>query len=147
MMNTLKVAGNLESLEAIARYINDAASKAGLDKKAAYRLRSAVDEIATNIIMYGYQALGIQGDITLNIQIDDRTLTVSMEDTGAVYDPTLHQQPEDLKKPLEERNIGGLGIYLAIQGVDRFLYERKSDRNQNIFVVNRMTNLHSHSSA
>jgi serine/threonine-protein kinase RsbW len=145
-MNTLTVAGSLESLEAIARYINDAAQKAGLDKKAAYRLRSAVDEIATNIIMYGYQALGIQGEITLNTQIDEKTLTVSIEDTGAAYDPTLYQQPNDLDRPLEERNIGGLGIYLALQGVDRFLYERKSDRNQNIFVVNRMTNSHSHSS-
>jgi serine/threonine-protein kinase RsbW len=138
-MNTLKVAGNLESLEAIAQYVTTAASKAGLDKKTAYRLRSAVDEIATNIIMYGYQALGIQGEITLNTQIDDRTLTISIEDTGAAYDPTLYQQPNDLEKPLEERNIGGLGIFLALQGVDRFLYQRMSDRNQNIFVVNRST--------
>jgi serine/threonine-protein kinase RsbW len=138
-MNTLTVAGNLESLGAIAQYIITVASKAGLDKKTAYRLRSAVDEIATNIIMYGYQSLGIQGEIILNTQIDEQTLTVSIEDTAPPYDPMQHQQPTNLDKPLEEREIGGLGIYLALQGVDRFLYQRTSDRNRNILLVNRST--------
>jgi anti-sigma regulatory factor (Ser/Thr protein kinase) len=145
-MNTLTVAGNLESLGAIAQYVNAAARKAGLDKKTAYRLRTAVDEIATNIIMHGYPALGIQGEITLNTQIDEQTLTISIEDTGAAYDLTQHSQPVDLEKPLEERKIGGLGVYLAQEGVDRLLYQRTSDRNQNILVVNRMTNSHPRSS-
>lgn len=113
------------------------AQQAELDRKTTYRLQSAVDEIATNIIMYGYQSLGIQGDITLNSQLDAQTLTISIEDTGLAYDPTLHQQPTDLNKPLEERNIGGLGIYLALQAVDRFFYRQTSDRNQSILIVNR----------
>lgn len=138
-MNTLTVAGNLESLGAIAQYIITEALKAGLDKKTAYRLRSAVDEIATNIIMYGYQTLGIQGEITLHTKVDEQTLTISIEDTAAAYDPIQHQKPTDLDKPLEEREIGGLGIYLALQGVDRFLYQRTSDRNRNILIVNRST--------
>jgi anti-sigma regulatory factor (Ser/Thr protein kinase) len=48
-------------------------------------------------------------------------------------------EEEALKQPLEQRQIGGLGIYLAIQGVDRFIYQRDSDRNRNTFVMNRPT--------
>ena len=44
-------------------------------------------------------------------------------------------EAEDLAKPLEERDIGGLGIFLTIQGVDRFDYRREGDRNLNVFAV------------
>ena len=42
----------------------------------------------------------------------------------------------DLDQPLEERDLGGLGIFLALQGVDRFDYQRCDDRNRNILAMN-----------
>ncbi|MBO1351638.1 MAG: ATP-binding protein [Hormoscilla sp. GUM202] len=138
-MESLKVSGTLESLSAIAKYVIAAASLAGLEKKASYKLRLAVDEIATNIITHGYEDAGREGEVELQAKIDDRTLTIWIEDTGVAYDPTQKEAVEEemLNKPLEERPIGGLGVYLAMEGVDKFLYERVGDRNRNIFVVNR----------
>ena len=136
-MEPLTVPGNLDSLEAIAQYVMAAAAEAGLDKKASYKLRLAVDEIATNIIVYGYEEAGREGVVDLRADIGDRALTISIEDTGIAYDPTEKTTPEDLDKPLEERSIGGLGLYLAIKGVDKFCYERVGGRNRNILVVNR----------
>ena len=52
------------------------------------------------------------------------------------YDATQQEKPDDLYKPLEERTIGGLGIYLAINGVDKYIYERHENSNHNIFIVN-----------
>lgn len=138
-MEPLRVSGKLESLSAIAQYVMTAAQAAGLDKKSTYKLRLAVDEVATNIITHGYEEAGLQGDVCLEANIDECSLTIALEDTGIAYDPlkTETVEEETLKKPLEERPIGGLGVYLAIEGVDRFMYERVEDRNRNIFVVNR----------
>jgi anti-sigma regulatory factor (Ser/Thr protein kinase) len=124
----------------IADYVLAAAKEAGLDKKASYNLRLAVDEIATNIIMYGYEPAGIEGTIDLQAQMDDRALTIVLEDTATAFDPfeKLAQEEMLVDQPLEQRHTnGGLGIYLTIQGVDKFMYERFADRNRNIFVVNR----------
>jgi serine/threonine-protein kinase RsbW len=138
-MNALTVPGELDSLGAIADFVVEATTAAGLDKKTAYRFRLAVDEIATNIIIHGYEEAGYEGMITLFVNIDETTLMLTIEDTAVAYDPHSHDLPDDeeLDQPLEQRPIGGLGVFLAIQGVDRFMYERINDRNRNIFIVNR----------
>ncbi|MBD2391620.1 ATP-binding protein [Aphanizomenon flos-aquae NRERC-008] len=137
-METLTVSGTLDSLEAIATYIKTAAESAALDKKATYKLRLAVDEIATNIIIHGYEEAGLQGQLKISATLGESTLTICIEDTGARHDPhdKVTVAAQELNKPLEERQIGGLGVYLAIQGVDQYLYEREGDKNRNIFIVN-----------
>lgn len=136
-MEPLIVSGSLESLGAIAKYVMAAAAAAGLDKKATYSLRLAVDEIASNIIIHGYQEAGREGALICQAVLDEQTVTITLEDTGIPYDSTQHPSLDCLHLPLEQREIGGLGVYLAYQGVDQFLYERDGDRNRNIFVVNR----------
>ena len=136
-MEPLIVSGTLDSLGAIAQYVMAAAAAVGLDKKTSYNLRLAVDEIATNIVTYGYKEAAREGLLALRAEFDEQSLTISIEDTGIPYDPTQKPVPEDLDKPLEQRQIGGLGIYLASLGVDKFIYERVGDRNRNIFIVHR----------
>lgn len=138
-MQSLSVPGTLDSLGAIADFVKAAAAEAGLDKKATYQLRLAVDEIATNVIVHGYEEAGLEGVVNLTYEVDEKTLMFAIEDTGAAYDPYQHNLPEDgdFHQPLEERQIGGLGIYLVLKGVDKFIYEREGDRNRNTFVMNR----------
>ncbi len=138
-MECLCVPGSLDSLGKIAEYVMSAAASAGLDQRTSYRLRSAVDEIVTNIILHGYTAAGRQGDLHLKSTVDDKALTISVEDTGVTYDPRQIPPPDNLDIPLEQRPIGGLGIYLALQNVDQFQYERVGDHNRSTFVVNRKT--------
>ena len=137
-MEAITVPGTIESLDAIAKYIISVAAAAGLDKKASYKLRLAVDEIATNIIIHGYQEADKEGVLDVQATIDEHSLTIALEDTGAAFNP-LEKVPletETLDRPLAQRPIGGLGIFLAFQGVDKFVYEKLGDRNRNIFVVN-----------
>jgi anti-sigma regulatory factor (Ser/Thr protein kinase) len=135
----LTVPGNLDSLAAIKEYVMAAAKQADLDNKAAYKLRLAVDEIATNIIVYGYEEGKRPGVIDVRVDLNDLSLTIFLEDTAPAFNPTekLSVETERVKQPIEERPIGGLGVYVAIDGVDRFFYERVNDRNCNVFVVNR----------
>ena len=136
-MAPLTLPGTLDSLAPIREYILKAATQAGIDKKAAYRLCLAVDEIATNSIVYGYNRSGLEGPLWIDADIDDKRLKITLEDRGIAFDPRTRPIPDDLDEPLEKRSTGGLGIYLAVEGVDEFNYERDGDRNRNIFVLNR----------
>ena len=143
-MQPLIVPGKLDSLEKIGAYIMLAAKNAGLEKARTYKLRLAVDEIATNIINYGYQRAGIEGVISIEADLDEHALTITLDDAAGPFDPTLRPPPppEYFTQPLEEREIGGWGVYLAIQSVDQFHYHRLQDHNHNIFIMYRATHGH-----
>ncbi|MFM7427482.1 MAG: ATP-binding protein [Elainella sp.] len=135
----LTVPGTLDALKPIAEFLASAAAAASLDKKTAYKLRLAVDEIATNIVLYGYRAAGLSGDIQLTAVVEEDILEVTLEDRAIRYNPMQTEAVEaaELERPLGERAMGGLGVYLAIQSVDQFQYEWVGNRNRNIFRVNR----------
>lgn len=135
-MEPLVVPGTLESLGAIRDLVRTAAGAAGLDTPAAYRLTLAVDEIASNIVMHGYEEAGRSGDIRVWSETDEGALRIVLEDTGATYDVSSYGDPKNLDRPLSERTEGGLGVYLAIQGVDAFSYASERGRNRHTFVVN-----------
>jgi len=136
-MERLSLPAVLDSLAELRRYVKDAADGAGVDAARSYQLQLAVDEIATNIISYGYKDVGASAVISISGEMRDGVLVITLEDRAQAFDPRTMEMPEaeDLAKPLEERTIGGLGIFLATQGVDRFDYRREGDRNLNIFEV------------
>lgn len=134
-MNTLTVPATFDSLTEIAAFVLKAADAAGVGGQARYRLRLAVDEIATNVVVHG--CAGQAGTIDLCATMDDQALTVAMEDSGAEFDPRMAAPPQKMDLPPDQRDMGGLGVFLALQGVDRFFYERVGDRNRNVFIVKR----------
>lgn len=136
-MEPLVVPGSLDSLELIGGYVVEAASLAGIGKRESYRLRLAVDEVATNIISHGYAESGRDGDVVVTCGLTDEALSITLEDTAVPFDPRGAGRPSQIDQSLDERPIGGLGVYLALGGVDRFQYEFVNGRNRNIFVVRR----------
>lgn len=136
-MEPLTVPGTLDSLALVRAWVDRAAEAAGLARRASYRLRQAVDEIATNVVTHGYDEAGLRGELRLEAHIDDDALTIALEDTGVPFDAGGAARPSDLEAPLERRRVGGLGIYLTVTGVDEFRYQRVRDRNRNVFVVRR----------
>jgi serine/threonine-protein kinase RsbW len=125
------------SLSTIRNYIAQAAKQAGLAQQSMHRLRLAVDEIATNIIVHGYSESGLVGEVKIGALIDDEMLTIVLEDTAAPFDPRTRGTPKNLNDPLETREFGGLGVFLAISNVDKFDYERLGNRNINRFGMKR----------
>lgn len=142
--NSLTVPAAFESLSEIAAFVVAHADAAGLGAQSRYRLRLAVDEIATNAIIHGRAGearAGADGAAPLRLfaELGPQTLTIVLEDAGAAFDPRRAPPPDDLDLPPEQRRIGGLGIHLALGGVDRFSYERVGDRNRNVFLMDRPT--------
>lgn len=139
-MPTLTVPGKLDSLAAISDMVVEQATLAGLDKHAAYQLQLAVDELATNSIIHGYQEHGLLGNVSVSADISDGSLTIVVEDEAIAFDPRqrdVEQVEETFDDPLHERPIGGLGVYFVMHAVDEFDYERRGNRNRNILVVRR----------
>lgn len=136
-MEPLVIPSHLDSLEQIKDYVLTAAAHANLEKKATYNLRLAVDEIATNIIKHGYPKSNQEGEIQVTAKIEEKTLTIYLEDDAIPFDPISRPSPDNLDDDLNDRPIGGLGIYLAKESVDQFLYKQINNHNRNIFIVNR----------
>lgn len=86
-MDSLTVPGNLDSLQAIRDFVLAAAEEAGIDERSAYKLSLAVDEIATNIIIYGYGGSATPGDVVVQADTEDRRLQIVLEDTSPPFDP------------------------------------------------------------
>jgi serine/threonine-protein kinase RsbW len=130
-MGTLIVPATLDSLASISAFITDATAQAGLDEHAAWQVQLAVDEAATNIIQHGYA--DVPGEIKLGWHIEDDLLVVMLRDKGRGFDPT-NVPPPDLESPLEERQPGGLGLYLMGQLMDdvRFTFD---DRQGNLLTM------------
>ena len=99
----------------------------GLAPGICFEVTLAVDELMTNTIGYGYDDGG-EHSIDLVLRIEADTLTVQIADDGRAFDPLQAQKP-NLGAPLEDRAIGGLGIYLVRKTMDEVAYRRQDGRN------------------
>jgi serine/threonine-protein kinase RsbW len=138
-MTSATFPGTLDSLSAIGAFILETAAAAGLGPQETYRLRLAVDEVATNIIVHGYTEAGRTGRVELSTHLARDSLSVEVEDTGAPYDVAAHKVPtaEELAGSLEQRMEGGLGLFLIIHSVDTFHHERVGPKNRTLLVIRR----------
>ncbi|WP_229875736.1 ATP-binding protein [Streptomyces nojiriensis] len=129
----LEVPATVGALGEIATFVLRLAGAAGLDKGAAYRLRLAVDELATNVVMHGYRGGG--GRITVRGRSGPGGVQIVIEDTAPPFDPVEGRLPPAPGVPPEERRIGGLGIHLALTSVDEFGYAHRDGRNISTLTV------------
>ena len=129
-METLTVPVQLSSLKPIGQYVAAVCQEAGISSKRTYKLRLAVDELVTNIIVHGSANSTTESVLEINAELDSENLKIAITDTGLPYDPRETNFDESiLSQPLEERPMGGLGIFLSLESVDDFSYETIGDKN------------------
>lgn len=110
----------LEDLAEIRRYLRSKAAMLKINPSTTYDVLLAVTELVTNTLLYGYK--GKPGFVEVEIRRESDALVVHIRDHAPPFDLT-QTQPPDLSLPLEERPIGGLGIYLAKQVVNQMIYQ------------------------
>lgn len=98
-----------------------------LPQKVTVDIQLALDEILTNIVSYGYEA-GAEGFIEVEIRLHENTLEVEVVDDALPFNILLVDDP-DIQKPLQEKAIGGLGIYLVKNLMDQVEYRRLDAKN------------------
>ncbi|WP_455664920.1 ATP-binding protein [Phocaeicola sp.] len=94
----------------------------------AYSIRLSCEEIIVNIISYAYPA-GTAGYIWLNVTKEKKCLRIEIRDGGVPFNPIERQDP-DISQELEEREIGGLGIFLVLQNMDNVEYRYEEGENK-----------------
>jgi anti-sigma regulatory factor (Ser/Thr protein kinase) len=87
----------------------------------------ALEEHLTNVLNYGFTP-GEERWISVRLGVKNNALRVTVTDTGAPYDP-LSAPSVDTSVPLENKPIGGLGIYLMKQFMDELFHEREGEKN------------------
>ncbi len=120
-MHTLAIRADLNALARISTFITQAAEQANLDTRATWQVQLAVDEAATNITQHAYDEHN-PGDIIVSWQHEHDRFIVTLCDHGRRFDPNAIPAP-NLEAPLEERQVGGLGVYLITRLMDEVRFD------------------------
>ena len=118
---------DLRGISSAAARIDAFCAAHGLSPGIRFDVTLAIEELVTNTIGYGYDDGG-EHSIDVVLRIEGDTLTVEIADDGRAFDPLQAPEP-DLGAPLEERALGGLGIYLVRKTMDGVAYRRQDGRN------------------
>lgn len=109
-------------LEALREYLEEV----NCPKKTALHLEIALEELFTNIASYAYG--GEPGPVRVYCGLEGGELVLEVEDKGISFNP-LDREAPDLQLPLEERPVGGLGIYMVRQFADSVEYQYRDGCN------------------
>ena len=121
-------AAYLESLDDFRGFLKEhCADHPGVTEEILYDLQLAVDEACTNIITHGYADMD-PGSIILDLELDTDKITISLTDFGHAFEPDNAPVP-DVDAPIEEREIGGFGLFFIQQSVDEMNYQTSEDGN------------------
>ena len=127
-MDKIIVEAKVEKLDAVLDFVNKKLEDNDCPMKTQIQIDVAVEEIFVNIASYAY-APG-EGDATIEAEIYDDPLRIAIRftDSGMPYDPLAKEDP-DVTLSAEERQIGGLGIYMVKKSMDEVAYEHKDGNN------------------
>ncbi len=127
-MNELDVEATIDNLDTVTGFVNRALEEFDCPMKTQMQIELAVEEIYVNIANYAYSPE--VGRAKVRVEVDDDPLKVSITfiDHGKPYDPLAKEDP-DVTLSAQERQIGGLGIFLTKQTMDDVEYEYKDGQN------------------
>jgi serine/threonine-protein kinase RsbW len=100
--------------------------------RALHELQLAIEEHLTNVLTHGYSDK-LEHRIGVRVEVKASELRVQVEDDGRAFNP-LEQAAPDVSKPLDERPVGGLGIYMMRKSLDAVEYRREEGRNVLVMV-------------
>ena len=122
----LTLKAEIEEFEKLRIWLHGIAMKLKLPDKITSQLMIAADEVFSNIAAYAYP--GSSGMATVSAEQNGSLLQLAFTDTGKPFDPLGNAEP-DIKSPLDQRQIGGLGIFVVKKLMDKVEYRRENDQN------------------
>ncbi|MBP5179229.1 MAG: ATP-binding protein [Lachnospiraceae bacterium] len=127
-MKELKLTATVESLDEVLAFIDSELESVDCPMKVQMQLDVAVEELYVNIAHYAYAPGTGEATVSIDITQDPLNVTITFKDSGIPFDPTAKADP-DVTLSAQERQIGGLGIYMAKKGTDEMKYEYKDGQN------------------
>jgi len=114
---TLRLPAVLESIPEAIDCVGECARTMGFDEREIHRIQVAVDEACANVIEHAYDAQP-PGEMEVECACEGHDFVVRIRDWGRCFDPGCVPVP-DIDAPLEERSLGGLGLFLIRKTMDR----------------------------
>ena len=127
-MKELTIAATVENIESVTDFVNEQLEALDCPMKAQMQIDIAIDEIFSNIAHYAYNPEIGQATVRVEVLEDPLAVTITFIDNGVPYDPLAKADP-DTTLSAEERDIGGLGIYMVKKSMDDIIYEYKDGQN------------------
>lgn len=131
-MEKFTIEAKLENLPSVTEFVIEDLENRNCSMKVTMQMELVIEEIFVNVASYAYKEN--PGNVTICKSFDEepRVLNLSFIDSGTPYDPLQHKDP-DTTLGAEERQIGGLGIFLVKKNVDEISY--KYEDGQNILTI------------
>lgn len=127
-MRELTIEATVENIERVTEFVNEQLEAVGCPIKAQMQIDIAIDELFGNIANYAYNP--DVGSATVRVEVTESPLAVVITfiDRGVPYDPLAKDDP-DVTLSAEERQIGGLGIFMVKKSMDEITYDYKDGQN------------------
>ena len=127
-VDELIIAATLENLPQVQAFVEERLEAAECPMRAQMHLSVVVEEVFANIASYAYAPGTGEAIVRMEISGEPKIVTITFLDRGIAYDPLARTDP-DVTLPAEERDIGGLGVFLTKKLMDEVLYERTDGYN------------------
>ena len=134
-MKELNIAATVENIEVVTDFVNEQLEALECPMKAQMQIDIAIDELFGNIAHYAYNSEIGQVTIRFEVVEDPLSVIITFIDSGVPYDP-LEKDDPDTTLAADEREIGGLGIYMVKKSMDEITYEYKD--GQNILAIRKL---------
>lgn len=127
-MKELTTEATIENIEKVTDFVNEQLEAVDCPMKAQMQIDIAIDELFGNIANYAYHPE--VGSATVRVEVTKSPLAVIITfiDNGVPYDPLAKDDP-DTTLSADERQIGGLGIFMIKKSMDQISYEYKDGQN------------------
>lgn len=122
-------AASVDVVSEVIAFVETEMERAGCPIKTQMAICVAMEELFVNIAQYAYPEGTGSAQLAIGVDKNTNTATFVLTDRGVPFDP-LEQQDPDITKPAEEREIGGLGIFIVKKTMDTVRYERVQNKNQ-----------------
>ena len=127
-MKEIVLDAKVDNLSQLLSIIDEELENAGCSMKGQMQIDVAVEEIFVNVASYAYE----DGNGSCTVQVDtdpvNSYVTITFIDEGIPYNPLAKEDP-DVTLSADEREIGGLGIFIVKKSMDKTAYERKDNKN------------------
>ncbi|MCI5732251.1 MAG: ATP-binding protein [Eubacterium sp.] len=127
-MKELTIEATTENIEAVTNFVNEQLEALDCSMKVQMQVDIAIDELFSNIAHYAYNPETGSATVQVEVTEDPLAVVITFIDHGTPYDPLAKEDP-NTKLSAEERQIGGLGIYMVKKTMDDVSYEYKDGRN------------------
>ena len=127
-MKELTIDATIENITQVTAFVDEQLEALDCPLKAQMQIDIAIDELFGNIAHYAYNPEIGPATVRVEVLQDPLAVVVSFIDNGIPYDP-LAKEDRDVALSAEDREIGGLGIYMVKKSMDEITYEYKDGQN------------------